>query len=86
MDNRAQSIGIARFVLALVVGAVVYWIVDLTTDPILDGASNATTNNSANQATTWLSEWFGWMPIFLIVVSVMGLIVYSVFIRETLGR
>lgn len=85
-DRRGQSIGISRFFLALVVGAVVIWIVNLITSPILNRASNATSNASANQATVWLSDWFNWTPIFFLLVSFIGVIVFAVYRREIIGR
>lgn len=86
MDNRAQSIGIARYILGLIVGAVMVWIVTLITDPILSGSENATSNAAANQATTWLSQWVDWFPMLFLLISFVGIIVYSIFVRETAGR
>lgn len=84
MDNRGQSIGIARFFLALGVGAVVYWIVSLTTDPIIAGSKNATTNATANQATRWFEQGIQAFPLVMTLVSVIGIIALSVFKREVL--
>jgi len=86
MDSRAQSIGIARYFLALIVGAVMIWIVDKVTAPVLSGAQNATTNASANQATTWMQDFIGWLPVAFLLLGMFSLIVYSVFIREAIGR
>jgi len=85
MDTRAQSIGIARFILSLIVGAVMYWIVDLVTSPLTTRASNTTSNATANQATNWFTTGISYLPLFFAVVSMMGLIVYSIFVREV-GR
>ena len=85
MDNRAQSIGIARYILALTVGAVLIWIVNLVSSPILAGATNSTNNAQANQATTWFSELVGFLPVAFVLISTTGIIVYAVFIREV-GR
>jgi len=86
MDDRAQSIGIARFFLGLIVGAVCLWIINKITSPLLNRAANQTSNATANTATTWLSDWIGWLPIAILLTSFLGLIVYSVFVRETTGR
>lgn len=82
MDARAQSIGIARFFLGLIVAAIMWWILQDTTDPVLTRANQTTTNTTANQATQWFSQGVAWFPIFALLVSFMGLIVYAVYIRE----
>jgi len=85
MDTRAQSIGIARFILSLVVGAVMYWIVSLVTDPLTTRAMSTSSNATANQATTWFQTGISYLPLIFALISMMGLIVYSVFVREV-GR
>jgi len=85
MDTRAQSIGISRYILALVVGAVLIWIVQLVTDPILSGAENSTNNAQANQATTWFTQLVDFLPVAFVLISTTGIIIYAVFIREV-GR
>jgi hypothetical protein len=85
MDTRAQSIGIARFVLSLVVGAVMFWIVSLVTDPLTSRAMDTTSNQSANTATGWFQTGVQNLPLIFALISFMGLIVYSVFVREV-GR
>jgi hypothetical protein len=85
MDNRAQSIGIARFILSLVVGAVMYWIVDLVTSPLTDRAMETTGNQTANTATGWFQTGIQNLPLIFALISMMGLIVYSIFVREV-GR
>jgi uncharacterized membrane protein YhdT len=84
MDNRAQSIGIARFFLSLGVGAIVYWIADLVTTPVLAGAYNATGNATANQATQWFEQSVNAMPLAFALISFVGIIALSVFQREIL--
>jgi TRAP-type C4-dicarboxylate transport system permease large subunit len=86
MDNRAQSIGIAGFFISLVVGGIVYWVVDLVTDPILTRASEATTNAQANQATEWFRTAVEYMPILFMMLAFFGLISYSVWSREVGAR
>jgi len=85
MNTRAQSIGISRYILALVVGAVLVWILNLVTSPILAGAANTTSNTQANQATTWFQQLVSWVPIAFVLISFVGIIVYAVFVREV-GR
>jgi len=85
MDTRAQSMGIARFLLGILVAAPVIWIVNDVTDPILDGAANATSNTQANTATTWMQDWIAWFPVLFLLISAFGLVVYAVFVREVKG-
>ena len=82
MDNRGQSIGIARYFLSLGVGAIVYWITDLVTTPILARSYNATNNETANQATQWFEQSVSAMPLAIALISMIGIIALSVFMRE----
>jgi len=84
MDNRAQSIGIARYFLSFGVAAVVYWITDLVTSPMLRQSRNVTNNATANQATQWFSESVSAMPLAFALISFLGIIALSVFQREVL--
>jgi len=84
MNDRAQSIGIARYFLAFIVGAIVYWIADLVSSPILDGAYNATQNETARQATQWFEQSVSYMPLAMALISFLGMIALSVFYREAL--
>jgi len=85
MDTRGQSIGIARFILSLVVGAVMFWIVSLITDPLTTRAMDSTNNQTANTATGWFQTGISNLPLIFALISMMGLIVYAVFVREV-GR
>lgn len=82
MDNRALSIGIGRFILSLIAGVPVIWIVWKVTDPILEGSKQATNNATANQATDWFSQGINWMPIGFLLVAFFGIIVLAVYRRE----
>jgi hypothetical protein len=82
MDSRAQSIGISRFFLALVVGAIMYWIVSLIADPVLSGATNTTTNATANQGTSWLQSGVDFLPVAFLGIGFFGLIAFAVYRRE----
>lgn len=82
MDNRAQAIGIGRFFLALGVGAVVWWITDQVTDPVLSRAANSTNNATANQATTWFTDFVGLMPAIIAVLAFLSVVVLAVYQRE----
>jgi hypothetical protein len=84
MDTRAQSIGIARFFLALGVGAIAYFILDHVTSPVLDRATNSTGNATANQATVWFTDIVGLVPIMILFLAFLSVIVLTVFQREVL--
>lgn len=84
MDNRAMSVGLARFILSLVMGAPILWITFQITDPILSRASNSTSNPDANQATDWFGAGIGWLPIAFLLIAFFGVIVLAIFQRELL--
>jgi len=84
MDTRAQSIGFSRYLLALVVGAFVVWIVQDISEPILDGAYNTTNSPKANQATGWLVDGVDYLPLWFLLVSFFGLLVGTIYAREVL--
>jgi hypothetical protein len=84
MGDRAQSIGLARFVLCLIVGAFVVWIVRSLSTRILPGAKTATNSTKANQATTWLQQGVDWLPIALLLIAFFGIVVLAIYQREVL--
>jgi len=84
MDNRAQSIGLARFLLSLIVAAPLTWILWQVSDRILPEAKNATSNGTANQATVWIQDGVQWFPVALLLISFFGVIVLAIYQRELL--
>lgn len=84
MRDRAQSVGLARYILAFIAGVPVLWIVFKITTPILDGASTATNSSKANQATTWLEQGVNFMPVWFLLVGFIGLLTLAIFQRELL--
>jgi len=82
MNTRAQSVGIGQFVLTLVVGGVVIYLVTVMGEAILPGAQTATGNETANQATTWLQTVPDLLPIIILMIGFLGLIVLAIFRRE----
>jgi hypothetical protein len=86
MNDRAQgSIAISRFFLVLIVGAILFWLLSLISEPLLGGAKDTTTAPQANQATGWLQDFVGYFPFLVLFLAFMGLIVFSVYSREVLG-
>jgi len=86
MNDRAQgAIGITRFGLTLIVGAILAWIFAEVALPILSGAKETTNDAQANQATTWLQDFVGYYPFLVLMLAFLGLIVYAVYTREVVG-
>jgi len=88
LNDRAQAggIGIARVFFSLGVGAIVFWILNLVTDPLFARADTVNTAGSAGaQGTSYLREAVAFAPILFAFVTFFGLIAYSVFSREVLG-
>lgn len=81
-DERGLALGIAALVLSLIVGAIIIWIVDMTTAPLLNHAANATTDTTANTATEWFRSYVGLLPGIFMVLALFGTIVYAVYTRE----
>jgi len=87
MDDRAQSMGIARAFLSLLVGAVLFWIVKEVTSPLFEHVNGQTTPGSkAAEGTTYLQQGVDFLPIAFLMIVFFGLIAYSVFAREVIGR
>lgn len=85
MTDRGQgAIGTARFFLALIVGAVLFWILSAVTTPVLDRAANATSNATANQATGWHESFIGMVPVIVLLAAFISVIVAAVYYREVL--
>jgi hypothetical protein len=62
-----------------------YWIVDLVASPLTDRAMATTGNQTANTATGWFQTGISNLPLIFALISMMGLIVYSIYVREV-GR
>lgn len=84
MDERAQSIGILRMFLGLIVGAVVTMIVREVANPILEKAGTHGTDATSSQGTAWLQEGVNYLPILFLGICFFGLIAYSVYRREVI--
>jgi hypothetical protein len=84
MRDRAQSVGLARYILAFIAGVPILWIVWKITGPILEGSREATNSTQANQATTWFQQGVDFLPVWYLIVGLFGLLVLAVFQREVL--
>jgi len=84
-DKRGQPLGILRFFLSLIVGAilitVVLWQV---APPILNSSANATSATAANDATSWFRTAVENAPLLFLFSAVMGIVIYSVYDRTRL--
>jgi len=83
-DTRAQSMGLARFILSLIAGVPVLWIVFEISTPILSGARETTNSTQANQATTWMEQGVNFMPVWFLLVAFFGILTLAIFQRELL--
>ena len=77
-DNRAQSVGLARFILSLIAGAPVVWIVWEVTSKILPGAKESTDHAKANQATTWIQQYIDYLPMVLLLTAFFGVLILTI--------
>lgn len=85
IDNRGQSVGIPRFLLALLGALVLAWIVQRITAPILAGSRDAATSAEATQSVAWLTVGVENLFLWFLVIAVFGIVSLSVFQRELLG-
>lgn len=82
-DERAQSVGIARFLISVVlVGAVLAWIVGRVAGPILDKSEAAATTQKGVQASQWLQTGVDSLYLAFLVIGVFGLVALAVVQRE----
>lgn len=84
MDDRAQSIGVARFFLSLVGASFVVWIVWEVANPILEHARGKNVGQTGSQATEWMQSGVDFIAITFLVIAVFGLLVLSIYQREVL--
>jgi len=84
-DTRAQSVGIAKFLLSLMVAAMLAWIVNRIATPILEGAEAEASTQTAAQASQWLQVGTDNLFLAFLVIAVFGLISLSIVQREVLG-
>jgi len=85
-DTRAQAIGLSRFFLALVVGAVMLLVIGVTTEPLFARAKTSTNNAQANAATNWLQAGVDHLAVVILLLAFFSVTVYAVYAREILGR
>lgn len=84
MDNRASAIGISRFFLALLVGAVVYWIVESITEPLFKYSADSSSDPVAMEANNYLQTFGGHLPIIFLFFAFFSLLALAIFQREFL--
>lgn len=85
LDTRAQAIGIARLFLGLGVGFVMVVVVNQVTGPLFTYAGREGSGEVANNGTAWMQELVGNLPLVFVLVSLFGLVAYSVFTRAVMS-
>lgn len=82
-ETRAQgSIGLARFFLALGVGAIMLWMINMVADELLPGAKRATSTEARTQGTEWLMQTPELIAAFILLIALFGTIVSAIYHRE----
>jgi len=84
-DERGQSVGIAKFLLSLVVAGMLAWIVNRITKPILDGAEAEAATQTGARASAWFQTGVDSLFLAFLIIAVFGLIALSIYQREVLG-
>lgn len=86
MDDRAQATGIANFFLALLVGAVMSWIITSITTPLFDHADEtvAASDQVGATATNYFKIFITNFPMLFLFFSVFSILALSVYQREFL--
>jgi len=83
MNERAQSIGLARVFLYFGVGALVIGLLyNEFGAEILANSQEAATNGTASQAVTWSQQAMGLWPIFVLLTGFLAVVVLAIYQRE----
>lgn len=80
-DNRGLALGIAVLFLSLIGGAILIWIMQMVSSPVLNYAANATASTEANAATGWFRTLVEFMPGIFLLLALFGTVVYALFTR-----
>lgn len=83
-DTRAQATGIANFLLSLLVGAIMAWILQAITNPVFAYADDNVTDAEAQVTQGWLEAVVGNFPVMVLIIAFVSLIALSVYQREVL--
>jgi len=82
-DTRGQgAIGVGRYLLGLVVGIIVIWVVNAIARPILTMAGEQGSGQTATQGTAYMTGAVDALPLVVLLVSLFGIIVYAVITRQ----
>lgn len=84
MDNRGSATGIARFFLALLVGAIVTWIVYEITNPLFSHVKDSGGDPVQQTATGYLEVFQANLPVIFLLFAFFSLLALAVFQREIL--
>lgn len=83
-DERGDATGIANFILALVVGAAVTWIVREISAPLLAKSANASNDQVATTTNGWLDTYIAQLPMLFLFLAFFSLIALAIYQREVL--
>lgn len=84
MDDRAQSIGLARFFISLVIGAFIFFIVTTIREPLSKHATSMSNSQTATQGTGWLNTLIDYLPVVFLLIAFFGLLVLAIYQREVI--
>lgn len=87
-DMRASATGISNFFLALLVGAIMSFLVSTIAEPLFDhvGDRTAATDEVGPQATIWLETVVTHQPTLFLIIAFFSLLALAVFQRVMSGR
>lgn len=84
-DDRAQSVGIMRLFLGLIVGAIVVFLVTRVTNPLFSRATDKATTATGSEAIGWFEAVVTYLPVAFVLISFFGILVLSIYKREVVG-
>lgn len=75
-----------EFIVALILGAVMWALLSDPTNKLLNKANNSSTTTAGQTGTDWLGLWIDWLPLWILLLAVFGFIVTVVVRREAVFR
>lgn len=81
-----SAAGWVEFIVALILGAAIWALVDQPTRDLHQHANNSTTTTIGQTGVDWLGIWIDWLPLWVMLMAVFGLIVTIVVRRGSVFR